>query len=200
MSKKNTAGDIIAKVTMFGVAGWVAENALCGDRYSALFRGHKVPFLPIYAAGGLVVTTASPYVSEVADPRTWVRLFDPRHGRRVRRVSDRSRATALAIVGLRSSRCPRPIVGGLPQLRALRVVGRARSRCGEVRVTDGERIVWATSYAIALDRNNDASLASQVASSAIVRLRETALRASDGNLTTAEIDERLFIDEIVNVP
>lgn len=67
-------------------------------------------------------------------------------------------------------------------------------------MTDGERIVWATSYAIALDRNNDASLASQVASSAIVRLRETALRASDGNLTTAEIDERLFIDEIVNVP
>lgn len=64
MSKKNTAGDIIAKVTMFGVAGWVAENALCGDRYSALFRGHKVPFLPIYAAGGLVVTTASPYVSK----------------------------------------------------------------------------------------------------------------------------------------
>jgi uncharacterized membrane protein len=61
MSK--TAGDIIAKVAMFGVAGWVAENAICGDRYSGLFRGHKVPFLPIYAAGGLAVTTAAPYVA-----------------------------------------------------------------------------------------------------------------------------------------
>jgi uncharacterized membrane protein len=61
---KTSAGDIIAKVTMFGVAGWVAENALCGDRYSAIFRGHKVPFLPIYAAGGLAVTTAAPYVSK----------------------------------------------------------------------------------------------------------------------------------------
>jgi len=57
-------GDIIAKVTMFGVAGWVAENALCQqDRYSALFRGAKVPFLPIYAANGVALTAAAPYVS-----------------------------------------------------------------------------------------------------------------------------------------
>jgi uncharacterized membrane protein len=61
---KKTAGDIIAKVAMFGVAGWVAENAICGDRYSTLFRGHKVPFLPIYAVGGLAVTTAAPYVAQ----------------------------------------------------------------------------------------------------------------------------------------
>lgn len=58
-------GDIIAKVTMFGVAGWVAENALCGqDRYSALFRGAKIPFLPIYAANGVVLTSVSPYVAK----------------------------------------------------------------------------------------------------------------------------------------
>ena len=58
-------GDLLAKATMFGVAGWVAENALCDhDRYSALFRGHKVPFLPVYAAGGLTVTTAAPYVAK----------------------------------------------------------------------------------------------------------------------------------------
>ena len=58
-------GDIIAKVTMFGVAGWVAENALCGtDRYSAIFRGAKVPFMPIYAANGVVLTAAAPYVSK----------------------------------------------------------------------------------------------------------------------------------------
>ena len=58
-------GDIIAKVTMFGVAGWVAENALCGqDRYSAVFRGAKIPFMPIYAANGMVLTAAAPYVSK----------------------------------------------------------------------------------------------------------------------------------------
>ena len=59
-------GDIIAKVTMFGVAGWVAENALCGgmDRYSAVFRGAKVPFMPIYAANGLALTAAAPFVSK----------------------------------------------------------------------------------------------------------------------------------------
>lgn len=60
-----SAGDIIARVTMFGVAGWVAENALCQeDRYSPLFRGHKVPFLPMYAAGGLAMTGAAPYVAK----------------------------------------------------------------------------------------------------------------------------------------
>jgi len=58
-------GDIIAKVTMFGVAGWVAENALCGtDRYSTIFRGAKIPFMPIYAANGVVLTAAAPYVSK----------------------------------------------------------------------------------------------------------------------------------------
>lgn len=62
---KSNVGDIIAKATMFGVAGWVAENALCDrDRYSALFRGAKVPFLPVYAAGGVVMTEAAPYVSK----------------------------------------------------------------------------------------------------------------------------------------
>ena len=61
----SNVGDIIAKVTMFGVAGWVAENALCGqDRYSAIFRGAKIPFLPIYAANGVALTAAAPYVSK----------------------------------------------------------------------------------------------------------------------------------------
>lgn len=58
-------GEIITKVTLFGVAGWVAENALCQqDRYSAVFRGAKIPFLPIYAANGFVLTAAEPYVSK----------------------------------------------------------------------------------------------------------------------------------------
>ena len=57
-------GEIIAKVTMFGVAGWVAENALCGqDRYSAIFRGAKVPFIPVYAANGVALTAAAPYLA-----------------------------------------------------------------------------------------------------------------------------------------
>lgn len=64
MAKMNI-GDIIARGTAFGVAGWVAENALCDhDRYSAIFRGAKVPFLPVYAVGGVALTGAAPYVSK----------------------------------------------------------------------------------------------------------------------------------------
>lgn len=58
-------GEIIQKVAVFGVAGWLAENALCGDdRYSAIFRGAKVPFMPIYAVNGVALTTIAPYVSK----------------------------------------------------------------------------------------------------------------------------------------
>ena len=57
-------GDIITKVALFGFAGWVAENALCGDRYSTLFRGAKIPFMPIYAANGVALTAVAPYVSK----------------------------------------------------------------------------------------------------------------------------------------
>jgi len=58
-------GDIIAKVTAFGVGGWLAENAICGtDRYSAIFRGAKIPFIPIYAVNGLVLSAASTYVHD----------------------------------------------------------------------------------------------------------------------------------------
>lgn len=62
MAKLNV-GELISKTALFGIAGWVFENALCGDRYSTLFRGAKVPFLPIYAANGVVLTAASPFVS-----------------------------------------------------------------------------------------------------------------------------------------
>lgn len=59
------AGELIAKGTGYGVAGWVIENALCPqDKYSAVFRGLRVPFLPIYAINGLVLTGAAPYVSK----------------------------------------------------------------------------------------------------------------------------------------
>lgn len=60
---KLNVGEIVSKVAMFGIAGWVFENALCGDRYSTLFRGAKVPFLPVYAVNGVVLTTAAPYIA-----------------------------------------------------------------------------------------------------------------------------------------
>ena len=63
---KTNAGDIIARAALFGIAGWVAENALCPeDRYSALFRGHRVPFLPVYAAGGVAMTSAAPHLAKL---------------------------------------------------------------------------------------------------------------------------------------
>jgi hypothetical protein len=60
---KTNVGEIITKVAAFGVAGWALENALCGDRYSSLFRGQKVPFMPIYAVNGVALTYAAPYIS-----------------------------------------------------------------------------------------------------------------------------------------
>jgi hypothetical protein len=62
MAKMNV-GEIITKVAAFGVAGWALENALCGDRYSSLFRGQRVPFLPIYAANGVALTAIAPRVA-----------------------------------------------------------------------------------------------------------------------------------------
>jgi len=62
MAKLNV-GELVSKTALFGIAGWVFENALCGDRYSTLFRGAKVPFLPVYAANGVVLTAASSFVS-----------------------------------------------------------------------------------------------------------------------------------------
>lgn len=58
-------GDLLSRGVMFGVAGWVVENAFCGqDRYSSVFRGARVPFLPIYAANGLALTGMAPFVSK----------------------------------------------------------------------------------------------------------------------------------------
>jgi hypothetical protein len=57
-----TAAAVVAKTALFGVAGWAAENLLHERYYSPVFRGHKVPFLPVYAAGGLAVIAAAPYL------------------------------------------------------------------------------------------------------------------------------------------
>ena len=60
-------GQFIQKVTLFGGAGWLAENALCAQdqyRYSSLFRGIKIPFMPIYAVNGVALTALAPYISK----------------------------------------------------------------------------------------------------------------------------------------
>ena len=58
-------GDIVQKVALFGFAGWVAENALCGgERKSAVFRGANIPFMPLYAANGVVLSGIAPFVSK----------------------------------------------------------------------------------------------------------------------------------------
>lgn len=68
-------------------------------------------------------------------------------------------------------------------------------------MTDGERLVWSTSYAIAIARGSDAVLASQVAAAVVGQLREAAAkRRLVPSLSSSEVDEQQFLDEIVNVP
>lgn len=68
-------------------------------------------------------------------------------------------------------------------------------------MTDGERLVWATSYAIVFDRSGDAINASSAAARAVEKLREEAQRKlSKSELVPTQIDERDFLDEIVSVP
>lgn len=55
-----TVEAVVAKAALFGVAGWAGENILYGPRYSPVFQGHKVPFLPVYATGGLAVIATAP--------------------------------------------------------------------------------------------------------------------------------------------
>ena len=62
-SATTTVEAVVAKAAIFGVAGWAGENILHGPRYSAMFQGHEVPFLPVYAAGGLAVITAAPHLA-----------------------------------------------------------------------------------------------------------------------------------------
>jgi len=65
-------------------------------------------------------------------------------------------------------------------------------------MTDGERLVWAASFAIAFDRSDDSTHAARSAALAIAKLRdEAARRSAVSNLT---IDERDLLDEIVSVP
>lgn len=68
-------------------------------------------------------------------------------------------------------------------------------------MTDGERLVWAASYALAFDRLGDAPSAVHAATQATVQLRAaSARRQADGKLVIRDIDERDFLDEMVLAP
>ena len=67
-------------------------------------------------------------------------------------------------------------------------------------MTDGERLVWATTYALVFDRNGDSIVAAQTAARAVEQLREAAQRKLPGGQYALQLDERDFLDEIVSVP
>jgi len=68
-------------------------------------------------------------------------------------------------------------------------------------MTDGERLVWAASYAVSFDRGGDSAAASRSAAHAVEQLREAShKRLPDGSFAVAQVDARDFLDEIVSVP
>ena len=67
-------------------------------------------------------------------------------------------------------------------------------------MTDGERLVWATTYALVFDRDGDSIGAARTAARAVDQLREAAQRKLSGGQHALQIGEREFLDEIVSVP
>ena len=68
-------------------------------------------------------------------------------------------------------------------------------------MTDGERLVWAASYAAVFTRGSDAVTAAREATLAVTQLRTAATRRSDdGRFLIREFDERDFVDEMVHAP
>jgi hypothetical protein len=68
-------------------------------------------------------------------------------------------------------------------------------------VTDGERLVWAASFALALEKHSDSVVAVRTAANAVAHLREVITRRRpDGNFEIFELEDRSFLDEIVNAP
>ena len=61
-SATTTVEAVVAKAALFGVAGWAAENVLFGPFYSSVWQGRRVPFLPIYALGGVTVLAVAPHL------------------------------------------------------------------------------------------------------------------------------------------
>jgi hypothetical protein len=68
-------------------------------------------------------------------------------------------------------------------------------------MTDGERLVWATTYALVFDRSGDAVLAARSAAFAVESLRLAGQqKLPTGAPALSQIDARDFLDEIVSVP
>ena len=68
-------------------------------------------------------------------------------------------------------------------------------------MTDGERLVWATTFALVFDRDKDSVIAARAAALAIDQLRNAVLRRlPNGEYAIVQRDERQLLDEIVNVP
>jgi hypothetical protein len=63
-------------------------------------------------------------------------------------------------------------------------------------MTDGERLVWAASFALSLESVDDAVIAAGAAARAVKRLREAAFK----RLSEVEVEDRAFLDEIVSAP
>jgi uncharacterized membrane protein len=59
------AVDFIAKTTLFGFGGWAIENIFDAPRFSPVFSGAPVPFLPVYAVGGATVMAMAPYLQKL---------------------------------------------------------------------------------------------------------------------------------------
>ena len=67
-------------------------------------------------------------------------------------------------------------------------------------MTDGERLVWAASYALVFDRNGDAMSAARAAARAVEQLREAAKQKLPGGHRALQLEELDFLDEIVSIP
>lgn len=64
-------GDLAERALLFGVGGYVLENMLFGERKSAVFGGRDIPFLPVYAVGGSLVTVLGPSLKAAGLPSWW---------------------------------------------------------------------------------------------------------------------------------
>ena len=68
MLSTTSMAKIVPAAAALGVAGFALENVFFGARYSNLFGGAHVPFLPIYAFGGAVALVAAPHLKNADLP------------------------------------------------------------------------------------------------------------------------------------
>jgi len=59
------AAELALQGTLFGVGGWTLENVFFGPRFSTVFDGVQIPFLPVYAFGGMTIMATRPYLDKL---------------------------------------------------------------------------------------------------------------------------------------